>query len=76
MDNQLTPAQEMLMIAHVEKLKEKGATEADIILAKMVHLNEPLYLQILDSNLAYYFNELCKKAIAYDDLKPGNKTLK
>lgn len=39
---------------------------AEIILTKMVYTNTELYEQILDSDLAYYFNELCKKAIAYD----------
>jgi hypothetical protein len=64
----MTPVQEIMMDAHIRKLKERGAVEADVILAKMVHTDQKLYEQILDSDLAYYFNELCKKAIAFDKL--------
>ena len=65
----MTPAQQAIMEWRIEKQKREGDTEAGIILTRMVYTNPELYGKILDSDLSYYFNELCKKAIAYDESK-------
>ena len=62
----MTPVQEAKMNIAIAKDKERGAVESEIILTKMVYTDQTLYEQILDSDLSFYFNELCKKAIAYD----------
>lgn len=65
----MTPIQEVKMNMAIEKDKERGAVEAELMLTKMVFIDQELYEKILDSDFAYYFNELCKKAIAYDKLE-------
>jgi hypothetical protein len=58
----------------VQSIKERGGTEADVILIKMVYTDQELYVKILDSELSPYFNELCKKAIAYDQQNTAKKS--
>lgn len=63
-----TPAQTAILQIRIEKVKEMGAMESELILEAMLFVDSKTYEQILDSPISYYFNELCKKAIAFDKI--------